>query len=258
MNKNNHYIFTMTDAFYSILAKYYDTLFPVSENTAAFIKSASPSPPGTGKLLDAGCGTGTLILKVHNYFKKCIGIDSDDQMIRIAESKCPGHVPIEFITMDIRNLRKKLPPRYFNVITCLGNTLVHLRSIDEIRMAIADMEYLLSNGGVLIIQILNYDMILSNEITELNEIQTEHIVFKRRYTFDQNNNRKSITFHGSIEDKTTRQTYKSSTELLPIKKHELEALLRENGFSSLSFYGSFEGKDFDTNDLVLIVQSSNR
>ncbi|MBO0608991.1 class I SAM-dependent methyltransferase [Myceligenerans salitolerans] len=103
--------------------------------------------PHAASLLDAGCGTGTLVAALSDRLT-CLGIDVQPQLIahaRHAHPNCDFEVG-ELCTLDLG--------RTFDVITCLGNVLAYLHEPDELHAATAAMSRHAHPGTILVISTL--------------------------------------------------------------------------------------------------------
>lgn len=124
--------------------------------------------------------------------------------------------------MDMTEVDKHFQEKSFDGIYCIGNTIVHLDSYKAIEKTIKGFKSLLKKNGKLIIQILNYDFIYNKNKTEL-------LI------------------------KETGENFKGSVNLFPIRKSELEEALKSAGFNSFTYYGGFDGKEFNNESMPLIV-----
>ncbi|MFA5027391.1 MAG: class I SAM-dependent methyltransferase [Candidatus Methylomirabilota bacterium] len=139
-------------SFYARFADHYEAVFPFQEETYAFLRGSFP--PGTGRILDAGCGTGHYCGRLAADGFLAIGIDLDPEMIRVATARYPA---AEFHRMDILDAGS-LPPG-LDAAFCIGNTAAHLAPAESVRLA-AGIRGVLAPGGVWIVQVVNWDFIL--------------------------------------------------------------------------------------------------
>lgn len=147
--------------------------------------------------------------------------------------------------LDMRRIGELLP-RTFDAVLCIGNSIVHLNDIEEIRSTIVQMEKLLAKDGVLILQTVNYDRVLRERITELPLIEKRAdgvaVTFRRIYEFAGD----KVLFHGklTVEENGVTEETANTVPLLPLQSGQLEAILKESGFSRVDLYGSFQGEPF--------------
>jgi SAM-dependent methyltransferase len=131
-------------------------------------------------------------------------------------------------------------------LVCLGNTLVHLTETSDLERFFADTARVLSPGGLLIIQILNYDHILDSGLTELPVIDSERVIFRRCYQ----RAGPLLRFQTWLEIKGG-PAFDNDIPLRPIRQAELTAFLAQ-AFEELSFHGGYDGRPVAPAGLVLL------
>ncbi len=103
------------------------------------------------RVLDVGCGTGTLALEAARYTGKegrVVGIDPSEQQIARARSKETRHdVPVDFQTGVIEQL--PFPDQTFDVV--LSTLMMHHLPADIKRRGLAEIVRVLKPGGRLVI-----------------------------------------------------------------------------------------------------------
>ncbi|MCD8508848.1 MAG: hypothetical protein LRY73_02425 [Bacillus sp. (in: Bacteria)] len=125
---------------------------------------------------------------------------------------------------------------------------------------LADCFNRLQPNGVLIIQIVNYDKVLSKSISSLPVIHNKEagVTFERFYLFNDN----KITFKGKLtvasNDGTIEEVAESSTELLPLPSKKLMEIVEATPFSSVELYGSFTGEKYKLESPALIAVLKKR
>lgn len=97
-------------------------------------------------LLDVACGTGKHLVQLQHYYL-VEGIDLDESgVLQIARQRLPN-VPFHVGDMADFDLG-----RQFDVITCLFSSIGYVRTLDNLRRAIANMARQTAPGGVLIVE----------------------------------------------------------------------------------------------------------
>lgn len=237
--------------FYQTLSKYYDDIFPPGAAQIAMLKNAFS---GKRKLLDLACGTGNYALALAENGYQIYGLDLDKSMINEAKKKNTGE-RVVFIEGNMRDCEAMFGHESFDGIYCIGNSLVHLTSKEEVSKLIHSVYKLLKDGGVFISQIVNYDRVLHYKMAELPPLNNEQagVKFRRKYQYRSQQN--SIVFTGIIElNNSTVLT--TSVELLPLVRNELVNYHGEAGFSSVACYGDFKYSPYslDSEALVILAQ----
>ncbi|MCK5129379.1 MAG: class I SAM-dependent methyltransferase [Clostridiales bacterium] len=234
--------------FYETIAKYYDDIFPLNHAQVNFTKKYAKQFR-VQHLLDIGCATGKFAHAMINDVQKINAFDMDQIMVNIAVNRYKD-ISLEYQIGDMRFLDDLYADMQFDMITCFGNTLVHLSHEDVLETLKGIGKHL---SGVFLMQILNYDHIFKENITALPIIDNEKITFIRTYNLDDH---KKIGFDTQLILKDTNTTIQNSIWLYPIRKKELNDMLEEAGFSNISFYKNYQEDKADGKHLPLIVKVS--
>ncbi|MDP3353259.1 MAG: class I SAM-dependent methyltransferase [Flavobacteriaceae bacterium] len=238
--------------FYQQIAPYYHHIFKINKDQVNFVQQKNTDIKS--RLLDVGCGIGTLSFELSSYYNHIIGIDLDVEMVMYATNQLEKNSNyIEFHQLSMLDLSQKFDKNSLDGIICFGNTLVHLNSLDQVMDFLIQSKSILKSDKKLLIQIVNYDRILSKKIKELPLIENDEILFERNYHYNVETNR--IDFNTLLTVKLTHQKIENKVVLLPILKSELEELLIKVGFKSLNFYGNFKGDSFDIDSPAVIVEA---
>lgn len=232
--------------FYESIVEHYDAIFPTRPNKIAFVDQLAASN-GAQSLLDIGCATGSFAAAMAERLGRVEAFDLDASMINIAKSR-HGDANPSFQVGNMLKVDELYPGQTFDIITCFGNTLVHIKP-HEVQDVLEKVRSMLSNIGIFVLQILNYDHILNNDITELPLIDNPMVRFARHYTLGKD----SILFHTQLLVKVTQETHKSTIALYPILLSELLAGLDAAGFGQVTCYQSYKGDKEDGKHLPRIV-----
>jgi glycine/sarcosine N-methyltransferase len=245
---------TNAASFYQSIAEWYDWIFPLDLSQVEFVRRHVRIPVNATKILDAGCGTGSLAVALAEAKFDVTGIDADSKMIRLAKVKAGSSPNVRFEVMDMRDMIGHFGSSAFGCALCFGNTLVHLTKMDGIFAFIRQIRILLKDGGLFLLQILNYDHILDKDITKLPLIENERIRFERIYRFDETSG--LMRFRTVLTVKSENRSIENEASLLPIRKEELEAVLVKSGFHAVQWYGDFSGNPFTEESLPLVAAAS--
>jgi len=137
----------------------------------------------------------------------------------------------------------------FDAVLCLGNSLPHAMSAEDLDDALADFAAVLRPGGLLLIQNRNFDAVLAHRERfmgpEAYREGDREWLFVRFYDFKPDG---TITFNMVVlrrdaEGKWSQQV--ETTELRPIVHSELIASLTAAGFTEIVCYGDMQGAPFD-------------
>lgn len=248
--------------FYEQISKYYDVIFPTGQQQLKFISdSAGPAPK---KILDVACGTGGYSLALAKSGYAMTAVDLDVEMVERAKEKALAEdVMLHADPCDMKSLYDTLVSQKefqrdqpFDCIFCIGNSLVHLGSLEEIRDVLQQMGKLLRHQGVLLLQIINYDRIIKNEIQGLPTLkdEAEGIEFTRGYRYDAEKEIVHFDTVLQVEKGNQSERYENSIPLIPILKAELCDVLSQAGYTSIECYGDFQKTPYDENAFLLVVK----
>jgi glycine/sarcosine N-methyltransferase len=244
-NRSNLGGYTML---YKNLAQVYHLIFPAAPKIPFLLEQFKDHK----KLLDIGCSDGRVAELLSKIQHEVDAVDLSDDMIQIAQKNSKNDSLFRVQKLDMLKLSSHFEADAFDGLFCIGNTLVHLNNFLEIKQALLAFNTVLKPGGKLIIQILNYDYILKTKPSSLELIENESLRFERHYTYTSD----KILFSTSLHIKENQSVLHGSTELLPLTKGELDSLLRETGFHTLTWYSGYSGVPFDANAIPLIVVAS--
>ncbi len=244
--------------FYSSISQYYDHIFPLNKAQLSFIET-QPNYGSNLRILDMGCGSGSLSLALAERGHQIDAIDYDAEMIGLANEKAKTNtakVKPKFQQMDMREIAQHFPENSFDQVLCFGNTLVHLADMETIAGFINSMARLCKPGGMILIQLLHYQNIFTNRKAKLPIIENEKIRFERHYSYG---DERTIDFKTSLMIKESGQLIQNCIPLYAIFKEELELLLSHAGLSHIKFYGNFNSEALEEDSIPLVVsaQKSN-
>jgi len=234
--------------FYERLSKYYDIIFRTGEAQLDLIKSLVP--PGK-RILDIGSGTGTYAIPLAKLGYGVVALDYDQSMIdRLRDKADALELQVDSFARDMMGLDDLIEDDYDGVL-CIGNTLPHLKDMNEVEAFLKIVNAKMSDDGVFIIQTVNYDRVYKHNVTKLPLIERPEngVVFDRSYEMLDEGR---IKFVGKLEmpDGTTSD---SSTTLLGIRIEMLRSALESAGYSDVTAYGSFSKDDWSDESYATVV-----
>lgn len=239
--------------FYEEISKYYDYIFPVGKEQINFVTKVAGEGPKS--VLDIACGTGGYALELAKQGYAVTAVDLDSKMVEELKDKTlKSDLDIEALQGSMLELSSKISSKY-DVAFCIGNSLVHLDGEKEIEKFFREMKGLLKEEGKLIIQIINYDRVLSKNVQFLPTIENKEVglTFQRLYRYDEILNKVFFKTILEVEGKKIE----NEIPLYPALSEDLEKLLRKAGFKDVKLYGDFKGNDFEKdNSYALVVVAS--
>jgi len=236
--------------FYEKISKYYDYIFPISSETVDFIKRTSGNPPKA--ILDAACGTGGYSLELEKHGYALTAVDIDKSMIEGLKQKAiAAGSHIEFLQAGMLDLERKLDEKMFDVVFCIGNSLVHLDNQNEISEFFFIAKSVLAPKGKLIIQTINYDRVISRDVRSLPTISNKSVglSFERYYRYERDINKVMFKTILRVADKKIE----NEIPLYPVRYDDSIVMLKNAGFKNIFVYGGFDNSDFDKENSYMMV-----
>jgi SAM-dependent methyltransferase len=166
-------------------------------------------------------------------------------------------VTVEYILGDFMNMSKRFSEG-FDLVTCLGDTVAHVRSVQDLKKLFQEVYKSLNPGGLFVIQARNYDFIMKHQARFTpptgSRNGTEETLFFRLLDFHPKALNLSIAKFRWHENRWESSVY--TTEIHPYLKKELESALKSVGFAKLDSYRNYNFEDYDPNgsDIILIAQ----
>jgi hypothetical protein len=130
---------------------------------------------------------------------------------------------------------------------------VHLPDKIAILKMLYGVHRSLQPGGKFLLQILNYDYILGEKVSELPLIETENVKFYRNYKFHEDH--EHVKFQTRLQLKSTGEVISNETTLLALISNDLLDLLKKAGFKNIQLYASFKEENFGGKHLPLVVSA---
>ncbi|TLX71978.1 class I SAM-dependent methyltransferase [Labilibacter sediminis] len=237
-------------SFYSSIAEAYDEIFPLNKVQAKFVEGLCSVLTGK-RVLDAGCGTGSLAIELGRRGAAVEAFDLDLSMIQVAEDKCPQALNVKFSEGDLLTFGNDYPAARYDVVYCFGNTLAHLSGEDDFNVFLQSAKTLLKPRGLLLFQVVNYDRIMREKIDHLPTIESDRFVFERNYSFPKED---VVLFSTILKEKSSEVTLEQKVPLFPMQSELIKKCLKED-FEELSFWGSFKKDSWEKDSFHTVVQA---
>ena len=237
--------------FYSSIAEYYHEIFPYNPSQLRFTTNYIGGTEGK-RILDIGCATGELAYQLAKAGAVVTGIDLNEDLLFQANTKkvAPN---LTFQKGDMLELESDFHPHQFDGVLYFGNTLVHLLSEQQVFNMFFGVHAVLKSGGAFLLQILNYDYIISEKVTRLPVIETPDIKFIRSYNIEKEN--PVIQFNTELQLKKENRVINNETPLLALQSHKVKELLVNAGFIDILFFSNFMEEKMGGKHLPLVVKA---
>jgi len=213
------------------------------------------------RVVDVACGTGMHTIELARRGYKVVGADLSAPMIeRAKENAAAAGVETHFVVAGFGELAEKLAlsevegiveglSGQFDAVLCLGNSLPHVLSAEDLGDALANFAAVLCPGGVLLIQNRNFDAVLANHERfmgpEAHREGDREWLFVRFYDLNPDGtiNFNMVVLRRDAKGKWSQQV--EAIELRPLIYSELIAALTAAGFTDIVCYGDMQGAPFD-------------
>ncbi len=234
------------------------------------------------RVLDAACGTGMHAIALAKRGYQVVGADLSAGMIDLARANATqAGVDVPFQVAGFGELRKALDSAgpgaggqgsspflsgqdrlAFDALLCLGNSLPHVLTPEDLLHVLRDFAAVLRPGGLLLIQNRNFDAVLAEGHRWMGpeghaEGESEWL-FLRFYDFLSDG---LIRFNIVRLHRKGRGAWNqrvTSTQLWPQTRRELSGAIRAAGFEALNWYGDLQGTSFDEESSPNLVMTARR
>lgn len=122
--------------------------------------------------MDLGCGTGILCEILQNSGIQAAGMDFSSGMIEIARQGNPE------ISYEVADMITFCPQTQFDLVTCTGDALNHIRQLTDIQKIFDNVYLYTSSGGYFIFDILNENEVSTSEPFEMDFDETTRVWFQ--------------------------------------------------------------------------------
>ena len=249
--------------FYDALAPMFDVMTDWDARLASegpFLLSILEQA-GAKRVLDAACGSGGHVLWLARQGYEVTGADVSPVMIALARQKAAADgLGVPFVVSDLANLQTAT---IYDAVLCLGNSLPHLLTQDDLVAALRGMAGVLRTGGALVLQNLNYDLRWQGQprwfMAQGGVLDGQEVLVWRFADYDAPARR--IAFHIALfrKDAPNWQVEVHTTPHRPLFRADLLAALTEAGFIEPCTYGRMARPDetFDVSrsgDLVVVAK----
>jgi len=211
------------------------------------------------RVVDAACGTGRHAIALAQRGYQVVGADLSAAMVaRARENAAAAGVDVPFFQAGLGELAAAVAGPA-DAVLCLGHSLPHLLSAEEVAAALDDFAHVLRPAGLLLVQNRNDERLLAQgqrflPISVHSEGEEEWLFLRFLDLDPQRISFHMVTLHRDAQGWHQRV---STTTHRPIPRAELDAGLQAAGFGKIAFYGSWNLDAFDatrSGDLVIVAE----
>jgi glycine/sarcosine N-methyltransferase len=205
--------------------------------------------------LDAGCGSGLHTLALSALGLTATGVDLSGEMIKQARrnARRAGQQNVYFHRLSFSQLPMRID-KQFDAVFCLGNSLAHCLTQEELISALKAFYRLCQAGGLLVVQLLNYEKVLTGKERIIAVNRTNNKQFIRFYDFVS----QVLNFNILTIDWEKQAHTLQTTTLYPHTLANLKPALRTSGFVIENTYGSMDFKEYNEKESANLIIVARR
>lgn len=236
----------------------YSTLINWSERLPrewAFLEPVLGSAPSRA-VLDLGSGTGEHARFLASKGFEVTGIDASPAMVE--KARAGGGT---FFEGDMREIASLVGDRRFGAALCLGNALPHLTAHDDLHRLARGLRAVLLPDAPFVVQLLNYDRIEAKRERALPLTFLPNGILFLRVMEPREHGRvifmPTILRVDSDREPPIELVASQRVEIRGWRAGEIEAAFRDEGFTSIEIFGSYQRAPFEkaeSRDVILVAR----
>lgn len=226
------------------LVEYYDELYPVVADQKRFYREEMAAFGQPVKLLRVGCGTGSFEHQLAKEGADVTGIESMGELLESANRKRRTQLmSLRFFQMAADEMIRFLGKGFYNIISMLDSRIILLREPARIHKLLADCKQLLTDGGRLVLSLLNFDKYNVEPAIELPARKSIRSALYARIATERDG---SKLLDQSLETSTGRLvTVTSAVPVCPLTRDQLDVFAKDIGFKRCDYFADFARSPFD-------------
>ncbi len=215
------------------------------------------------RVLDTACGTGQHLIALARLGFSCAGTDLSQGMVAKARQNITSAgLQFPIYRVGFGDLNDVFERENFDALLCLGNSLPHVLTPAELDITLRDFHAVLRPGGRLIVQMRNFNPILSSHDRwmppQTYKEGDRTWIFIRFYDFDPDDR---ITFNILVLDNSGGKAFKQhliSTRLWPMSSGIVVEAVSKAGFERVKLFGDLQGSDYVPEQSGNLVLTADR
>ena len=241
------------NGFFDELASDYDEMVSFEkavENKKRLLKNFIT--PEMKYAADLGCGSGVDSIALTSSGLKVTAFDPSIEMLEIAKKNSEKEkANVTFHNQSIESISEDFDNQ-FDLLVSLGNTFANIGK-EQLIKSLQRCKQILKPKGTLLIQVLNYEKVLSEKQRIVNITQGVDKYFIRFYDFFGT----EVIFNILIFNKEKSSDHKLiSTKLFPHTRDDFDAILKKLELSNVEYFSGFNHTIFNkenSKDLIVLA-----
>jgi len=223
---------------YDEMAENYDLIYGDVLDIDFYLQEAKNA---RGSVLEIGCGSGRILLKLLEQGVDAYGIDTSQKLLDILKKKAGAKAEGRVFRADMLDFSLD---RKFRLIIVPYRVFMHLKSADEMKTALLNFKKHLADGGRIILHLYNPAKDELQMTEEYHHYDSEENVSSdgKRYSLDWHlhyESQKRLA-HYKIVLKVEGKEFTYKMDLLFVPMREVEGLLKGCGYKDVRAYCGFD------------------
>lgn len=191
-----------------------------------YFKSHSILPHENKCAIDLGCGNGIQSYALAKLGFNVIAIDFNQQLLSDLNERI-DNLPITIHETDILNFEDRIENQV-ELICCMGDTISHFNSIDEIRKIISKIYLKLTVMGKVVLSFRDYSVALNNENRFIPVKSDDHQILTCFLEYSDDNVTVTDLLYANENGKWIQKV--SSYQKVRISESKIKEILSAQGF----------------------------
>jgi SAM-dependent methyltransferase len=239
-----------------VTARYYDAAYASLATLGADVDFYRElARESDGPVLELGCGTGRVLLRVAEDGVDCTGLDASAEMLAVLRSRAAAGIALEHADMRAFDLGE----RRFGLIFSAFRAFQHLLTVDDQLRCLARVRAHLAPGGAFAFDVFNPSPARSAldeepESEDLRFVQDgEEVVRFARVRRDRASQTLRVTFRYVHQGAGDGGSEDVAFSMRWFHRYELLHLLHRAGFADVQIFGDFDGSPVGPDSPAFVV-----
>jgi hypothetical protein len=235
---------------------YYEDFFPIEPNQFEFFSAMGDEFTAPAKFLSVECGPALLSEKLQEKHDVTL-TDSFAEFVQIANTRQANKEnPAHVFNLNPADIARYLGKNFFNVIVCLCYRIIFMKDRTLIKKFLFDSKMLLSDGGYLVLDILNFSKYdFSETKIDLPPKKAERAtlyssVIKNSDSVQYKLFQHVVTASGKVIDEVKDEL------ICPISMETIRSYAKEVKYSSCEFFSDYNRTPYtpDSDKIICVLK----
>ena len=235
---------------------YYEDFFPIEPGQLEFFTDMGNEFSVPAKFLGVECGPALLTEQLQDKFDITL-TDSYSEFVNVVNTRqSTKENPAHIFNLNPADIARYLGKNFFNVVTCLCYRVIFMKDRTLIKKFLFDSKMLLSDGGYLVLDILNFSKYdFSETKVELPPKKAERAtlyssVIKNSDSVQYKLFQHVVTASGKVIDEVKDEL------VCPISMESIRTFAKEVGYSSVEFYNDYKKTPYtaDSDKIICVLK----